>query len=122
MSASDHALHLQSTELRSIFDDALRFWEPRRILYNLILVGVVVSWIAASWRHLHAPMIWPALLLLFVMAALANVLYSSAYCLEVFIQLSSFRELWRRYRWMLWLAGVILAVALANVWILGNFH
>jgi hypothetical protein len=122
MSTSEPALHLQSSELRTIFDDAVRFWEPRRILYNLILAGVVMAWIAGSWKNLHAPMIWPALLLLFVMAALANVLYCSAYCLEVFIQLSSFRELWRRCRWMLWFAGVILAVALANVWILGNFH
>ncbi|HKF52223.1 MAG TPA: hypothetical protein VKB26_07910 [Candidatus Acidoferrales bacterium] len=120
--STSQSLHLQPAELRGIFDDALCFWEPRRILYNLILIGVVAVWVVGSWKNFHAAMFWPAALLLFVMAALANVLYSSAYCLEVFIQLSSFRDSWRRHRWMLWLAGVILAVALANVWILGNFH
>jgi hypothetical protein len=122
MNTSESALNLQPAELRTILDDALRFWEPRRLLYNLILVGVVAAWVAGSWKNFHPAILWPAALLLFVMAALANVLYCSAYCLEVFIQLSSFRASWRRHRWMLWLAGVFLAVALANVWILGNFH
>jgi len=112
----------QAVELRSILDDAIHFWELRRIPYNLVLFGVVVAWAAALWRHYQPAFIWPALLMLFVMAALANVLYSVAYCLDVFIQFSSFRDLWHRCRWMLWLAGMLLAVALANVWILSEFH
>ncbi|HLW81327.1 MAG TPA: hypothetical protein VKS20_04725 [Candidatus Acidoferrales bacterium] len=122
MSTFDSFVGPQSLELRAILDDALRFWELRRIPYNLILAAVVIAWVAASWPHLHEALLWPALLALFVMAALANVLYSVAYCLDIFIQFSSFRELWRRYRWVVWVAGVLLGVALANFWILMNFH
>lgn len=110
----------QPSELRAIFDDALRYWEVRRIPYNLILAAVVVAWIAAiQLLHLHQTLAWPLLLPLFVLAALANVLYSVAYCVDVFIQRSSFRDLWRRRRWVLWLAGTVLAVALANIRIIG---
>src|SRR5579864_2389920 len=122
MNTSGSAQYLQADELRGILDDAIRFWELRRIPYNLVLVVVVVAWIAATRSHLHESMLWPAILALFVMAALANVLYSVAYGLDVFMQYSSFRDLWRRRRWMLWFAGVLLAVALANFWILTNFH
>jgi hypothetical protein len=114
--------YLQAAELRGTLDDAIRFWELRRVPYNLILAAVVIVWLGAYRPHLHEAMLLPALLALFVMAALANVLYSVAYCLDVFVQFSSFRDLWRRRRWMLWFAGTLLAVALANFWILTNFH
>lgn len=122
MNTFDSLAAPQPIELRAIFDDALRFWELRRIPYNLVLAAVVALWIAFTWRHFHAAVIGPAIVVLFVMAALANVLYSVAYCLDVFIQFSSFRELWRRYRWAVWLAGTFLAVALANFWILNQIH
>lgn len=114
--------YLQADELRGILDDALRFWELRRIPYNLILAAVVIVWLVANRAHLHEALLWPAILALFVMAALANVLYSVAYCLDVFVQYSSFRDLWRRRRSMLWLAGMLLAVALANVWIISQIN
>ena len=113
--------YLQADELRGILDDAIRFWELRRIPYNLILAAVVVIWVLPFGLG-GVIFTWQGALALFVMAALANVLYSVAYCLDVFIQYSSFRDLWRRRRWMLWLAGMLLAVALANFWILTNFH
>lgn len=114
--------YLQADELRGILDDAMRFWELRRIPYNLILAAVVIVWLVANRAHLNEALLWPAILALFVMAALANVLYSVAYCLDVFVQYSSFRDLWRRRRWMLWFAGMLLAVALANVWIIGQIN
>ena len=112
--------YLQADELRGILDDAMRFWELRRIPYNVILAAVVIVWLVANRAHLNEALLWPAILALFVMGALANVLYSVAYCLDVFVQYSSFRDLWRRRRWMLWLAGMLLAVALANVWIISQ--
>ena len=122
MNTSGAAQYPQAVELREILDDAIRYWELRRVPYNLILVAVVVVWLVANRANLHEALVWPAILALFVMAALANVLYTVAYCVDVFVQFSSFRYLWRRQRWMLWLAGVLLAVALANFWILINFH
>lgn len=122
MNISGPVQYLQADELRGILDDAIGYWELRRIPYNLILAGVVIVWLVANRAHLHEALLWPAILALFVMAALANVLYSVAYCLDVFVQYSSFRDLWRRRRWMLWLAGMLLAVALANVWIISQIN
>lgn len=122
MNTPGSAQYLQADELRGILDDAMRFWELRRIPYNLILAAVVIVWLVANRAHLNEALLWPAILALFVMAALANVLYSVAYCLDVFVQYSSFRDLWRRRRWMLWFAGMLLAVALANVWIIGQIN
>jgi len=111
-----------SIEMRGILDDAIRYWEIRRIPYNLILAGVTIAWGAADWSHLRETPMWGVLLALFVLTALANVLYSSAYVVDVFIQRSSFRDLWRRRRWILWLAGMLLAVALANAWIIAQIN
>ena len=122
MNASESGSFLQSIELRAILDDSLRYWEIRRIPYNLVLAGVVIAWAVALRSHLHQMPIWVPILALFVMAALANVLYSVAHCLDVFVQWSSFREVWRRRRWLLWLAGMLLAVALANVWIISQVN
>jgi len=122
MNTPELVQYLQADELRGILDDAIRFWELRRVPYNLILAAVVIVWLVANRANLHEELLWPAILALFVMAALANVLYSVAYCLDVFVQYSSFRDLWRRRRWMLWFAGMLLGVALANFWILTNFH
>jgi len=33
---------MNGSEFREFFTDAIRFWEPRRIIYNLALAGVVV--------------------------------------------------------------------------------
>lgn len=122
MNTPEPVQYLQADELRGILDDAIRYWELRRVPYNLILAAVVIVWVVANRAQVHEALLWPAILALFVMAALANVLYSVAYCLDVFVQYSSFRDLWRRRRWMLWLAGTLLAVALANVWIISQIN
>lgn len=121
MSTSQSVLGVQPVELRSILDDTLRYWELRRIPYNLVLVAVVVVWAVVTRSQIHWPP-WGLGLALFVLAALANVLYSVAYCVDILIQRSSFGDLWRRRRWILWLAGMLLAVALANVWIIGQIN
>ena len=30
--------------LRVLLDEALRYWEPRRLAYNLLLTAVVLAW------------------------------------------------------------------------------
>ncbi len=122
MNTSEPAPHLQPAELRGILDDAIRYWELRRIPYNLLLAAVVAVWAVATWPHLREALVWPAILSFVVLAALANVLYSAAYCADVFVQYSSFRDLWRRRRWILWLAGTLLAVVLASCWIIGQIN
>jgi len=108
--------------LRALLDDALRYWEPRRILYNLGLVAVVLGWVALTWPHFRPALGLQALALLFVLAVLANVCYCAAYLVDLPLQYSSFRAGWRRRRFVLWLAGMLFAAVLASYWIADEIY
>jgi len=80
-------------------DDALRYWEPRRLLYNALLAAVVGAEFIAAWPTSRSFVTFDGLLALFLLAVLANVAYSTVYVADVFIQLSGFhakRAAWRR--------------------------
>jgi hypothetical protein len=102
---------------RQYIDEAIRFWEPRRILYNLLLTAVTIFWFLLGWPHFRPGFNLQLLLALLVLAALANICYCAAYLVDIPLQYSSFRVMWRRRRWWLWIAGVLLAVLLASYWI-----
>ena len=46
--------------LQEIFGDAVRYWEKRRITYNLVLVVVVVAWFVLTWPHFRTALIEPS--------------------------------------------------------------
>jgi hypothetical protein len=96
-----------------VISSALAFWEPRRVLYNLVLVAVVLVQTAGEGRLLLDSVTFPTFLSLFIMAVLANLCYSTAYLPDTFIQLSRFRDRWLRWRWGLWLLGTAFAAAIA---------
>jgi hypothetical protein len=62
-----------------------------------------------------------SLLLLFVLAVLANVAYCAAYAVDVVAQISAFRGTWLRMRWMLLVVGVLFAGVLARFFSGGLF-
>jgi hypothetical protein len=97
--------------------DALRFWELRRILYNAILAAVTISWFAATWPHFRPALQLQYLLPLAGLALIANILYCAAYLVDLPLQLSACNATWKRYRWLLWLAGTLFAFVLTNYWI-----
>jgi hypothetical protein len=45
------------------------------------------------------------------------VCYSSAYLVDLTLQASSVAPAWRRWRWLLWLAGTLFALLVATYWI-----
>ena len=61
------------------------------------------------------------LLLLFLLAVLANVAYCAAYMPDVFAQMSGVRDSWLRYRWVVFLIGLSFAAVLAHFWSLATF-
>jgi len=113
---------LPSPSFRSCLSQAARFWEPRRIAYNLILAVVVVLWVLLSWPHFRPIFHLSSLLLLVVLALVANACYAAAYLIDVPAQFTSFRASWSRWRWGLWLLGTILAVVLENYWIADEIY
>ena len=104
------------TQIKEYFTEAIRYWEPRRILYNAVLATVALFYFyrayPLSWRRLDLD----AVLMLFVLAVGANMVYCAAYLPDLFAQASSFRDLWRRYRWVLFVIGVTLGAILSR-WI-----
>ncbi|HVM76155.1 MAG TPA: hypothetical protein VMT75_10965 [Candidatus Saccharimonadales bacterium] len=95
---------------------AARFWEPLRIGYNLVLVGIVVAWVIATWPHFRPALRMATLVPMVFLALMANVCYSAAYLLDVLLQHVTTRFL-GQWRWAVWTAGTLFAMLLANYWI-----
>jgi hypothetical protein len=111
-----------SEPFHGLLADAIGFWEPRRLVYNFVLIAVVVVWLVATWPHFRVALTLPSLLFLAVFALLANVFYCAAYLVDIPFQRSSLGTAWRRRRWGLWLLGTLLAIVLANYWIVDEIY
>ena len=61
------------------------------------------------------------LLLVFLLAVLANVAYCATYVPDVFAQLSGFREPWRKYRWVVLVIGLLFSGVITRFWALAMF-
>jgi hypothetical protein len=107
---------------RALFAEAMRFWEPRRLIYNMVLALVVVIWLLVTWPHFRAALTLSSLLLLAILALLANACYCAAYLVDIPMQRSFPNRAWRRLRWGLWLLGTLIAIVLANYWIVDEIY
>ena len=101
---------------------ARRFWEPYRVVYNLILATVVVIWLAGTWPHFRGAIRLSTLLLLAILALLANVCYSVAYLVDIPMQWSEVSTMWNRQRWILWSLGMLFSVVIENYWIADEIY
>ena len=98
---------------------ALRYWEPRRILYNLALTCVVLAHFITAWPASRAFVTWNVFFLLIILAVLANVCYCAAYVVDIFVQYSAIRAVWPRWRWMLLLVGMVFGAVIAHFFSMG---
>jgi hypothetical protein len=106
---------------RDCLGNAIRYWELRRILYNLLLAVIVVVHFVIGMPFSRTALHFNSLLLLFVLAVLANVAYCAAYVPDIFAQMSSLRDSWLRYRWLLFVIGLAFAAVLTHFWSPGLF-
>lgn len=108
-------------QMKDYVTEALRYWEPRRIIFNGLLAAVTLFYF---WRGY--PVSWHTLrfdtaLLLFVLAVGANIVYCAAYVPDIFAQASAFREVWEKNRWILFVIGVALAAVFTRWFAMGLF-
>jgi hypothetical protein len=107
---------------RAHLADALRFWELRRVFYNLALSAVALAWLVLTWPHFRPALTLTSLFLFFILALLANACYSAVYLVDLPLQHSAFAAIWRRRRWVLLLAGTLFAILLENYWIADEIY
>jgi len=112
---------MQDVTARQALSDALRYWEPRRILYNGALALVVAAAYLAHLPASRSNLTFDAFEGLFVLAVLANVAYCAAYLVDFGVQLSAYRGLWLRTRWLLLAIGITFGAVLAHFFSLGIF-
>ena len=100
---------------KDLITDAICYWEPRRLVYNGVLAVLVLvrAWpvLPSRWRRAGLP----ALAALFVLAVAAKVAYCAADPVDGSLHCSEFRATWRRYRWVVFMTGLLTAAAL--VWL-----
>ncbi len=120
MTASPSTPH--TTNFRELLSSSARFWEPRRILYNLILLAVCLVWLVAYWPHFRPALHLDTLVPMTVLALFANLCYSAAYLVDVPLLTSTARATWPSRRWILWLVGTLFAILLANYWIADEIY
>jgi len=111
-----------SGPFRALLVDAIRFWEPRRLVYNLVLAAVVMVWLVVTWPHFRPAFTLQSLLLLTILALLANACYCAAYFVDIALQSLSVGTALRRQRWGLWVIGTLFAILLANYWIVDEIY
>lgn len=103
-----------ANSFRDALTDAMRYWEPRRIIYNLVLVAVVGIHAVRAWAGPGLTFTTDTFLLLFLLAVLANVAYCAAYVADIPAQLSGFRSEWLKLRLAVFLVGLAFAAILAH--------
>lgn len=106
---------------RQAATDAIKYWEPRRILYNLALAIVVLVCFWAEYPGSKVALQLDLGLFIFLLAVLANVAYCAAYPVDIFAQASGYQDLWRKYRWALLVVGTLFAGVITRFVALGLF-
>jgi hypothetical protein len=100
--------------MREYLTNAISFWEPRRVLYNLVLAVIVIAYFVAGYPASRAVLSIDFILGLFLLAVAANVAYCAAYLADIFVQASGFREVWQRTRWVVFVIGTAFAAVITR--------
>lgn len=100
---------VQTPPKKELLDNAIRFWEVRRIAYNVFLAAIVIGQMIAYRDNAAEWFVLTFFLSLFMLAVVANIAYCTAYIVDLPAQYSSYRNQWLRWRWVLWLVGMLFA-------------
>lgn len=94
--------------------NALRYWEPRRLVYNAVLALVVIGHFISAWPVSREKLSFDLVLSLFLLAVLANVAYCAAYVADIFVQFSGLDAAWQRGRPGLLMVGTAFAATITH--------
>jgi hypothetical protein len=108
-------------DVKNYVTDAISYWEIRRIIYNAVLAAIVIGYFVANLPASLELITPDAIFALFILAVLANIAYCAAYLADIVAQMSAFRDVWLRLRWILFLIGLAFASILTRWFTMGFF-
>jgi len=100
--------------------NALRYWEPRRLIYNGVLALVVLAHFTLRWTVWKPQLSSAVLIGMFIMAVLANVAYCAVYVVDIFVQFSGLDAPWRVGRIVVLTIGTAFAAAITHLLLLAD--
>jgi len=109
------------SRLSTYVASALRYWEPRRLIYNAALASVVLAHFVAAWPGSREKMSLDLLLGAFILAVVANIAYCAVYVPDLFVQFSGLQEAWRRARVVVLIVGTAFAMTITHFVVQGTF-
>ena len=101
--------------------DALRWWEPMRLVYNIALAFVVTADFFAFWPASKEKLAPHWMMGLFFFAVLANICYCAAYIPDFFVQLSGWRAAVRWARIALLTIGTAFGAVITHFFVYNAF-
>lgn len=101
--------------------DGLRYWEPRRLIFNSVLAFVVLVHFFAAWPASRDRLSFDLMLGFFFLAVLANVCYCAVYLVDLFVQFAGLHRPWRVGRVVLLSVGTAFAATIAHFFAKGLF-
>ena len=94
--------------------NGLRYWEPRRIVYNGVLALVVSGHFLLAWPDSAGKLSLDLALGIFFLAVLANIAYCAAYLADLFVQFAGLQAAWRLGRAALLGVGTMFAATITH--------
>ena len=85
------------------------------------MAAIVIAYFAIGYPLSKSVISVDFCLSLFLLAVIANVAYCAAYIVDIFAQASGFREVWRRYRKLLFVIGTLFAAIITRFVAMGMF-
>lgn len=111
-----------SRGLKELLDDAVGYWERRRILFNVTVAAVLIAWLIFTWPLSRGALTLSTLWFVVLLGVAANVFYSLLYLVDLPLQRTAFADAWRRARRAVWLLVTALAVLATNGWIADEIY
>ena len=106
-------------KFREAATNAIRFWEKARIGYNFVLAAIVIGYFVAELPSSKLLVSIDSALGLFILVVLANIAFCAAYPVDIFAQMSSFKTVWLRARWVVLGVGVLFAAIITRFIVMG---
>ena len=113
---------MDAITIRERATEAIKFWEPMRFVYNAVLAAIVLLYFRWGLPSSSEYISTNGVSVLIILAVLANVAYCAAYAVDLFAQLSGFRDQWRTIRWALFAIGLLFASILTRFFAMSMFR